>query len=41
MGAFHLVMDKMFGTQQPCLDWWAKNPNGIVKGVKAPIEKMD
>jgi len=41
MGAFNLVMDKMFGTRQPCLDWWAKNPNGIVKGGKAPIEKLD
>lgn len=40
MGAFHLVMDKIVGTRQPCLDWWAKNPNGIV-GKGAPVEKLD
>ncbi|GMI08311.1 hypothetical protein TrLO_g6480 [Triparma laevis f. longispina] len=39
MGAFALVWDRLFGTKQPVDDWWAKNPNGITKRMKAPVEK--
>eukprot|EP00519_Triparma_laevis_P005684 CAMPEP_0182507400 /NCGR_PEP_ID=MMETSP1321-20130603/23077_1 /TAXON_ID=91990 /ORGANISM="Bolidomonas sp., Strain RCC1657" /LENGTH=283 /DNA_ID=CAMNT_0024713295 /DNA_START=48 /DNA_END=899 /DNA_ORIENTATION=+ len=39
MGAFALVWDRLFGTKEPVDNWWAKNPNGITKRMKAPIEK--
>jgi len=39
MGAFLLVWDRLFGTRQPCLDWWAANPAGLRKGAAAPVEK--